>query len=178
MAGTQTSSNANQPENNSENNPENKLNTDPYDLNRFLGAQKNDYQQALSEVKRGHKQTHWMWYIFPQFEGIGYSPTSKHYSIKSLAEAKAYLNHPVLGSRLVEGMEAALRIEGKTAHEIFGSPDDKKLRSCATLFASISPAGSVFHQLLDKYFHGKPDGKTLHLLKTASPKEQDPDRGS
>lgn len=136
----------------------------PYDLNRFLRAQEGDYERALAEVRGGRKRSHWMWYVFPQFEGLGWSPTSQRYSIKSLAEARAYLSHPVLGPRLIEVMEAALSVEGRSAHEIFGSPDDLKLRSCATLFATVLPAGSVFHRLLDKYFQGEPDPKTLRLL--------------
>jgi uncharacterized protein (DUF1810 family) len=138
--------------------------SDPYDLSRFVEAQEYNYDQALSEIKSGRKQSHWMWYIFPQFEGLGSSPTSRHYSIKSLAEAKAYLSHPVLGPRLVECCEAALRVKGRSASDIFGYPDDMKLRSCATLFAQVSPEGSVFHQLLDKYFQGGRDLKTLRLL--------------
>jgi uncharacterized protein (DUF1810 family) len=139
---------------------------DPHDLNRFGQAQEGDYERALSEIKSGRKRTHWMWYIFPQFAGLGFSSTSMHYSIKSLPEARAYLGHAVLGPRLTECAEAALGVEGRSAHEIFGSPDDMKLRSCATLFASVSPAGSVFHRLLDKYFQGEPDRKTLRLIRT------------
>ncbi len=137
---------------------------DPYDLNRFLPAQEEDYPQALSEVKSGRKRSHWMWYIFPQYEGLGTSPTARLYSIKSAAEARAYLSHPVLGQRLTECFEAALSVEGKSAHEIFGSPDDMKLKSCATLFATVSPPGSVFEQLLEKYFEGERDRSTLRLL--------------
>jgi uncharacterized protein (DUF1810 family) len=105
-----------------------------------------------------------MWYIFPQFDGLGFSATSKRYAIKSRAEAEAYLRHPVLGPRLFECAEASLGAQGRSAFEIFGSPDDMKLRSCATLFASVSPAGSVFERVLDKFFQGEPDGKTLSLL--------------
>src|SRR5436309_2583571 len=103
---------------------------DAYNLGRFVQAQADDYDQALSEIRSGRKQSHWMWYIFPQFDGLGFSSTSKHYAIKSLAEAEAYLAHPVLGPRLVECAEAALGVEGKTATEIFRSPDDMKLKSC------------------------------------------------
>ena len=138
--------------------------SDPYDLNRFVQAQKADYDRALLEIKRGRKSSHWMWYIFPQFEGLGFSTTSRLYSIKSIAEAEAYLAHPLLGPRLKECAEAVLCVEGRSAHEIFGSPDDMKLRSCATLFAHVSPPGSVFHQVLDKYFQGRHDRKTLELL--------------
>jgi uncharacterized protein (DUF1810 family) len=136
---------------------------DPHDLDRFIEAQQGDYAQALAEVRNGRKRSHWMWYVFPQFAGLGFSSTAQHYAIKSLGEAREYLEHPVLGPRLTECFEAALGVEGKTAHEIFGSPDDLKLRSCATLFACISPAGSVFEQLLDKYFEGRRDEKTLRL---------------
>jgi uncharacterized protein (DUF1810 family) len=137
---------------------------DPYDLSRFLRAQEGVYEQALAEVKSGRKRSHWMWWIFPQFDGLGLSTTSRRYAIKSVAEAKAYLSHPVLGPRLTEGVEAALAVEGRSAHGIFGSPDDMKLRSCATLFASVSPPGSVFHRLLEKYFQGDPDLETLRLM--------------
>src|SRR5262249_46232074 len=107
---------------------------------------------------------HWMWYIFPQLDGLGVNPRARRYAIKSAAEAKAYLDHPVLGPRLHACAEAALGVEGRSASEIFDSPDDKKLKSCATLFACVSPAGSVFHRLLDKYFQGERDRKTLDLL--------------
>jgi uncharacterized protein (DUF1810 family) len=141
--------------------------TDTYDLARFVEAQEGDYEQALSEVRNGRKLTHWMWYIFPQFDGLGFSSTSKRYAIKSLLEAKAYLQHPVLGPRLVECVEAVIGIEGLSVTTIFGTPDDIKLRSCATLFANISPPGSVFAQLLDKYFEGEGDDKTLRLIGVA-----------
>jgi uncharacterized protein (DUF1810 family) len=127
-------------------------------------AQEGDYEQALSEVRSGRKQSHWMWYIFPQFDGLGFSPTSKRYAIKSVAEAQAYLAHPVLGPRLLECAEAVMGVEGRSSLEIFGSPDDVKLRSCATLFACFAPAGSVFERLLAKYFQGERDAKTLRLL--------------
>ena len=137
---------------------------DPHNLSRFVQAQEADYKQVLSELRSGRKRSHWMWYIFPQFDVLGFSSTSQRYAIKSVTEAKAYLSHPVLGARLVECAEAVVRVEGRSAHEIFGSPDDMKLRSCATLFACVSPAGSVFDRLLDQYFQGGRDGKTLHLL--------------
>jgi uncharacterized protein (DUF1810 family) len=137
---------------------------DPRDLGRFMEAQEGDYEQALAEIRRGRKQSHWMWYIFPQYDGLGFSSMSRHYAIKSRTEAEAYLNHPVLGSRLTECFEALLAHDGKTAREIFGTPDDLKLRSCATLFAAVSPPGSVFEMLLDKYYQGQPDRHTLDLL--------------
>ena len=149
---------------------------DPYNLNRFMEAQKDDYEQALAEIRGGRKRSHWMWYIFPQLDGLGFSSTSKRYSIKSIAEAEAYLAHPVLGPRLIECAEAVLGVEGRSALEIFGSPDDLKLRSCATLFASVSPAGSVFDRLLDKYFEGQRDEKTLDLLGTAANPRSEGDR--
>ena len=143
---------------------------DPHNLSRFVQAQEGVHERALSEIKSGRKRSHWMWYIFPQLDGLGFSPTSKRYSIKSVAEAEAYLSHPVLGPRLKECAEAALGVQGRTAFEIFGSPDDMKLRSCATLFARVSPPGSAFHRLLDKYFHGEPDDKTVRLLQTGPDK--------
>src|SRR4030081_1686045 len=99
---------------------------DPHDLSRFVQAQEGDYQRALSEVRAGRKRSHWMWYVFPQFDGLGFSTTSRRYSIKSVAEAEAYLSHPLLGPRLTECVEAALRVEGRSAYEVFGSPDDMK----------------------------------------------------
>jgi len=137
---------------------------DPYDLNRFVRAQEGDYEQARSEIQRGEKRTHWMWYIFPQIDGLGFSSTAKHYAIKSIEEARAYLDHPVLGPRLLECAEATIAVEGRSATEIFGSPDDLKLRSCATLFACVSPPGSVFDRLLAKYYPEGRDEKTLRLL--------------
>jgi uncharacterized protein (DUF1810 family) len=137
---------------------------DPYDLTRFVRAQEDDYEQALKEIREGRKRTHWMWYIFPQVDGLAFSSTSKRYSIKSIEEARAYLCHPILGPRLLECAEAAVRVEGRSAADIFGSPDDLKLRSCATLFACVSPPGSVFDRLLRKYYQGDRDGKTLRLL--------------
>jgi uncharacterized protein (DUF1810 family) len=137
---------------------------DPYDLTRFVLAQEADYETALSEIRRGHKRSHWMWYIFPQYDGLGFSTMSRRYAIKSLAEAEAYLQHPVLGPRLLECAEAAVGVAGRSASEIFGSPDDMKLRSSATLFAIVSAPGSVFDRLLDKYFGGERDPKTLQLL--------------
>ena len=141
---------------------------DPHNLSRFVQAQEDDYEQALAEIRSGRKRSHWMWYIFPQIDGLGFSSTSRLYSIKSVAEAEAYLSHPALGPRLVECAEATLRVEGQSAFEIFGSTDEMKLRSCATLFACVAPAGSVFDRLIDKYFQGQRDGKTLRLLGIAT----------
>ena len=137
---------------------------DPHDLDRFVRAQEGDYETALAEVRNGRKRSHWMWYVFPQFDGLGFSSTSRRFAIKTLAEAEAYLAHPVLGPRLTEIAEAALGVDGRSASEVFGSPDDMKLRSCATLFASVSADGSVFHKLLEKYFDGRRDEKTIRLI--------------
>jgi uncharacterized protein (DUF1810 family) len=138
---------------------------DPYDLDRFVRAQEGDYDRALSEIASGRKRTHWMWYVFPQLEGLGSSRNSIYYSIRSLAEAQAYIAHPVLGPRLVKCAEAVLRHEGRTAAAIFGTPDDQKLRSSATLFASVSPPGSVFHLIIDRFFEGQPDEMTARRLR-------------
>ncbi len=137
---------------------------DPHNLTRFLQAQGPVYEQALAEIRAGRKRSHWMWYVFPQFKGLGSSPTSIHYAISSVEEAEAYLAHPILGARLVECAEAAQQIEGLSALEIFGSPDDMKLRSSATLFAAVSPEGSVFHRIVDKYFDGEQDLRTIALM--------------
>ena len=128
-----------------------------------MRAQAADYERALSELRNGEKQSHWMWYIFPQIEGLGQSPMSHRYSIKSAAEARAYLDHPVLGPRLRECAAVVHNIAERSALEIFGSPDNLKLRSCATLFASVSDDG-VFEQLLQKYFNGERDNETVRLL--------------
>jgi uncharacterized protein (DUF1810 family) len=140
------------------------LSEDPYDLDRFVRAQENDYAQALAEIRNCQKRSHWMWYIFPQLAGLGFSSTAQHFAIRGLDEARAYLAHPALGPRLRECAEAALGVEGRTAREIFGSPDDLKLRSCTTLFAHVSPPDSVFHRVLDKYYQGVGDDKTIRLL--------------
>lgn len=144
---------------------------DPHDLKRFVLAQEGVYEQALSEIRRGRKQSHWMWFIFPQIDGLGFSSMAKRYAIQSSAEAVAYLNHPVLGPRLIECTEAALSVEGRTALDIFGSPDDVKLRSCATLFEAVSSPGSAFERLLDKYYAGKRDSKTLEILDALTKRE-------
>jgi uncharacterized protein (DUF1810 family) len=140
--------------------------SDPYLLSRFTDAQESDYRSVLAEIEAGRKVFHWMWYVFPQYNGLGFSRTSRHYAIKSLAETEAYLDHPVLGPRLGECVDALLSITGRSAHLIFGSPDDMKLKSCMTLFAHISPEGSAFEQVLDKYFNGHRDLKTLELVQS------------
>lgn len=131
---------------------------------RFLTAQQNTYQQALAEIKNGRKQSHWMWFIFPQIAGLGFSEISKLYAIKNLEEAKLYMDHPVLGPRLFETTKALLEVEGKTASQIFGSPDDLKLKSCMTLFGELENASPVFEAVLAKYFSGVKDTKTLRLI--------------
>lgn len=137
---------------------------DPHDLARFVEAQRDSYDVAIAEIRGGRKCSHWMWYVFPQIAGLGVSETSRRYAINGRAEAEAYLAHPLLGPRLRESVEAALAIDGRSALDIFGSPDDMKLRSCVTLFASISPPGSVFARVLERYFGGEPDERTLRLL--------------
>jgi uncharacterized protein (DUF1810 family) len=144
------------------------LTGDVHDLARFVAAQRGSYEHALAEIASGRKRSHWMWYVFPQFAGLGVSATSRKYAIASLAEAEAYLRHDLLGPRLVACADAALAVESRSAREIFGSPDDLKLRSSATLFAHVSPEGSVFHRLLEKYFGGEPDEATLRLVANAA----------
>ena len=138
-----------------------------HDLERFVRAQAGIYEQALGELTRGRKQSHWMWFVFPQIAGLGFSDMSRRYALANAAEARAYLEHPVLGPRLLACFAAALAVDGRTAHEIFGSPDDLKLRSCATLFAAVSEPGSIFQQVLDKYFGGRPDVETQRLFREA-----------
>ena len=137
---------------------------DTFDLDRFVSAQEDVYDSALAEIRGGRKRTHWMWFVFPQVRGLGSSPISRQFAIRSAAEARAYLAHPVLGPRLIECCEALLRVNDGSAHDIFGSPDDLKLRSCATLFASVSEPGSVFERVLSRFFGGAPDERTEALL--------------
>jgi len=134
------------------------------DLTRFIDAQQNDYENALSEIRAGRKRSHWMWYIFPQIGGLGFSEMSRRYAIKDLQEAKEYLRHPVLGRRLKEISSVLLNLQENNATQIFGTPDDMKLRSSMTLFASVSDADEVFEKVLDKYFGGKRDEATLNRL--------------
>ena len=129
-----------------------------------MRAQKHVYADALSEITNGRKRTHWMWFVFPQLAGLGVSATSERYAIATVDEARAYLDHPILGPRLLECSESLLRVEGRSATAILGTPDDLKLRSCATLFASVSPPGPVFDRVLEKYYGGARDPKTLRLL--------------
>jgi uncharacterized protein (DUF1810 family) len=142
---------------------------DRFELNRFVQAQEEVYPRALAEIRRGRKRSHWMWFIFPQIDGLGYSSTARFYAIKSKGEAKAYLDHPLLGRRLIECGEALLQVEGVSAAEVFGYPDDLKLRSSMTLFASVAETNSVFSRVLERYYEGQPDQKTLELLRWDSP---------
>ncbi|MBZ9791984.1 DUF1810 domain-containing protein [Rhizobium sp. 3T7] len=135
-----------------------------YNLDRFVDAQNGDYERALSELRAGHKRSHWMWFIFPQIAGLGSSFMAEKYAIRSAEEAAAYLADPVLGGRLLRCVEAVLAIEGKSAHEVFGSPDDFKLRSSMTLFAAISEHGSPFHKVIDRLYQGEFDDRTIQLL--------------
>ena len=137
---------------------------DTYNLERFVEAQESDYAIALSEVKQGRKQSHWMWYIFPQILGLGYTSVSILYAIKDIKEATAYLNHEILGTRLIEISNALLQLETDDARKIFGSPDNMKLRSSMTLFSLVPGADKVFQAVLDKFFNGKKDERTLQLL--------------
>ena len=133
-------------------------------LNRFLEAQETDYPIAFSEIKSGKKRSHWMWYIFPQIHGLGFSETSKIYSIKNIQEAEGFLNDPVLGKRLIEICNELLKLKTNNANEIFGSPDDLKLRSSLTLFSSLKNTAPVFQKVLEKFFDGKKDEKTFRIL--------------
>ncbi len=133
-------------------------------LQRFLDAQDGVYEQALAELRAGRKRSHWMWFVFPQIAGLGHSSTAVYYAIADLAEARAYLAHPLLGARLAECAGALLGVTGRTAHEILGSPDDLKLRSSMTLFAQVAGPDSVFRRVLERYYGGEADARTLDLL--------------
>jgi uncharacterized protein (DUF1810 family) len=139
-----------------------------YDLDRFIDAQNGIYGQALSELKAGRKRSHWMWFIFPQIAGLGTSSMAEKYAIRSAAEAAAYLADPILGTRLLRCVDAMLAADGRSAHDILGSPDDLKFRSSLTLFAAISDHGSPFHLAVDKYYEGEFDKRTVELLDAAS----------
>ena len=135
---------------------------DPHDLQRFVTAQDagGTYQRAAAELRRGRKDSHWMWFIFPQIAGLGFSPASRTYAISSLEEARAYLAHPVLGPRLTECAAIVAGLPGRTAEQVFGEIDAVKLRSSMTLFMRAAPAEPVFRQVLDQYFGGAPDPET------------------
>lgn len=137
---------------------------DPFNLDRFTLAQGPVYADALAELRRGEKTSHWIWFVFPQIEGLGFSPTSQHYAISGLDEARAYLAHPVLGPRLRECIAAASGHAGRTALQIFGPPDDLKFRSSLTLFAEAAPDEPIFSRALEQFFAGEPDPLTLEKL--------------
>ena len=137
---------------------------DLYNLDRFLYAQHGVYADALAEIRSGRKRSHWMWFIFPQLDGLAFSSTSKFYAIKSLEEAAAYLSHTELGPRLQECTHAVLNQKDRSASQMFGHPDDLKLKSCMTLFARASEQGSVFEKVLAEFYLGQRDEKTLQLL--------------
>jgi uncharacterized protein (DUF1810 family) len=138
---------------------------DPFNLQRFVDAQAPVYERVRTELKNGRKHSHWMWFIFPQIAGLGHSAMAQRYAISSLDEAKAYLAHPVLGHRLRECTRLVLQVDGKTAYEILGSPDDMKLHSCMTLFARAAPQEEVFMDELEKYFGGAEDQATVARLR-------------
>jgi len=133
-------------------------------LTRFTEAQANNYADALAEIKNGKKRTHWMWYIFPQIQGLGNSEFARVYAIKDINEAEAYLDHPVLGKRLIEISTTLLQLQNNDAYSVFGSPDDMKLHSCMTLFSLTSNPNVVFEQVLQKFFNGVKDTKTLQII--------------
>ncbi len=140
-----------------------------YDLTRFLEAQNHSCLKALAEIKNGKKETHWMWYLFPHLAGLEKSDTARYYAIADRDEAHAYLSHPVLGRHLAEISNALMEIDGKSALEIFGSPDDLKLKSSMTLFASLENTDSIFQKVLEKYYDGETDGTTLKLIDQKEP---------
>lgn len=133
-------------------------------LERFVKAQDQSYENALNEIKRGRKKSHWMWYVFPQIKGLGYSSTAQYYAIQNKEEVKEYLSHPILSKRLVEISEELMKLESNNANEIFGYPDDMKLKSSMTLFSLVSEQ-EIFKKVLDKYFDGKIDERTVEILK-------------
>ncbi len=136
---------------------------DPYDLERFVSAQRDTYAAACDELACGRKTSHWTWFVFPQARGLGHSSMAWHYGIVSRGEAAAYLRHPILGPRLLECVRLLLVLEGRSAHDVFGSPDDVKWRSSLTLFDAVSPPGNVFSQALDRCFNGVRDDATLQI---------------
>jgi len=138
--------------------------TDPYNLHRFLTAQAPTYNTVLDELRAGRKASHWIWFIFPQIAGLGRSGTAQQFAIGSLDEAKAYLQHPILGPRLRACTQLVLNVDGRSAEEIFGYPDHLKFRSCMTLFLTAATDNTIFNDALLKYFDGKPDQLTLDLL--------------
>lgn len=133
-------------------------------LQRFIDAQQNVYEVALKEIQNGRKKSHWMWFVFPQVKGLGYSEASRHYGISNLEEANEYLQDPLLGKRLIEISNALLQLQKNDARDVFGYPDDLKLKSSMTLFAAVENTDPVFELVLEKFFEGRKDEKTLHLI--------------
>jgi len=139
---------------------------DKYNLSRFLEAQMVTYDSAMLELARGSKKSHWIWYIFPQIEGLGRSDTAKLYSIKSLEEGRVYLEHPVLGPRLVEACEILLSLKEASMDEVMGFPDDLKLLSSMTLFEVVSDSNSIFTKMIEFYYEGRRDKASLDIIKS------------
>ena len=139
---------------------------DKYNLNRFIEAQMATYEGAMLELARGRKESHWVWYIFPQIEGLGRSDTAKLYSIKSLEEGRAYLGHPVLGPRLIEACEILLNLKDASIDEVMGFPDDLKLLSSMTLYEALSDSNSIFTKMIEFYFDDERDENTLEIIKS------------
>jgi uncharacterized protein (DUF1810 family) len=134
------------------------------ELDRFVEAQDSVYARVCSELRQGQKRSHWMWFVFPQIQGLGRSAMAERFAISSIEEARAYLEHPVLGPRLRECTELVCAVTDRTIHDIFGSPDEMKFRSCMTLFARVAEERSVFERALKQYFNGEPDALTLGLI--------------
>lgn len=144
--------------------PEETAMADSFNLERFVDAQADVFSDALAELRAGRKRSHWIWFIFPQMKGLGHSAPSEYYGIGSLAEAAAYLRHPILGPRLAQCTRLVNDVEGHSIHEILGTPDDMKFRSSMTLFARAAEEDAVFRAALEKYFGGQPDRLTLEML--------------
>jgi len=138
--------------------------TTPHNLDRFLKAQEGIYDTALAEIKNGRKASHWMWFIFPQVQGLGHSDTAKFYAIKGKEEAQEYLSHPILGQRLIEISEELLQLHSSNAVQIFGNIDAVKLKSSMTLFSLLPNASPVFQKVLNKFFHGEKDDRTIGIV--------------
>ena len=137
---------------------------DPHDLRRFVDAQAPVFETVAAELAAGRKRSHWMWFVFPQIQGLGFSAMAQRYAVRSLAEARAYLAHPVLGPRLLRCTDLVLAVEGRGLTAILGSPDDAKFRSCMTLFGRAAPGEARFAAALDRYCGGAPDAATLARL--------------
>lgn len=149
--------------------PDNPPMNDPHDLQRFVDAQNPVFDAVRAELRAGHKQTHWIWFIFPQLKGLGYSSMANRYGIASREEAQAYLAHPILGPRLRECTRLVCMVQGRSIGQIFGTPDDLKFRSCMTLFAQAAKEEPLFADALEKYFGGQPDQLTLERLNETQP---------